>query len=269
VNLYKIRLGLIHSRYYAMESFTMHLFKALLLSLVVVASPVLFANHSTDAKLPQVKPSEAKSTEAEPTEAELERWFNSDDFNPPEFKQVEVNDGILFFLTKPPLKPVHHHQNTLTLYQNSLNNGWVKLEQCHSNLDRVAALQVMFNKNKVRDINITKALSIEKAWVENNSVQLENIHDNAVLCIQAWSKALVKNKDGSYGLSNGPFMRKFLDGYYPIHVTININFKATDLKLVQFKPMVQSGFNVTQTPQSINMDAWFEGRLKTQLTFVN
>ena len=232
----------------------MHLIKIFLLSLFMLSTQSILsiAPHASGL-----------------SEEELERWLNNDDPNPPQFQNVEVNNGELLFLDKKPLKPVHHHRNSLTLYKNSLRDGWVKLEQCHRNMDRVPRIQVMFNKKRIRDIKITKTSSIRKAWVEKNTVQLEGVTDNAVLCIEAWSKALVKNDDGSFRLNNGPFMRKFLDGYYPIHVTIDVNFKDTDLELVFIEPRAQSGFEVTQTAKTVNVDAWFEGRLKTSLTFTN
>lgn len=232
----------------------MQLLKIVLLSLALVASYSLFGQVVSANSL---------------TEEELERWFNSDDPNPPEFKQVEINNGDLYFLNKKPDKPVHHHRNTLTVYSNSLTDGWVKLEQCHVNLDRVSRAQVMFSKKRIRDIKIINSDSIGSAWVENNSVQLENVKDNALLCVEAWSKALTKNEDGSYRLISGPFMRKFLDGYFPIHVTINVDFKATNLKLVLVEPFAQDGFTVSRTAKTVNLDAWFEGRLKTELTFIN
>ena len=203
------------------------------------------------------------------TEEEMERWLNSDDLNPPNYTKVEVNNGELFFLETKPNKKVHHHHNTFTIYKNSLNDGWIKLEQCHGNIDQVPRLQVVFNKKTIRDIRITKASDIGKSWVEGNSVQLENVEDKATLCIEAWSKALIKNTEGMFTLSNGPFMRKFLDGYFPIHVTIDVDYKDTNLQLVQIDPAAQDGFRITQTDKSINLDAWFEGRLKTNLTFMN
>ncbi len=203
------------------------------------------------------------------TEEEMERWLNSDDLEPPNYQKVDVNEGDLFFLTEKPLKPVHHHHNTFTLYKTSLKDGWIKLQQCHSNMDRVPRVQVVFNKERIRDITVVKSDAIEKAWVEKNTVQLENVKDNARLCIEAWSKALFKNKDGSYRLTNGPFMRKFLDGYFPIHVTIDVDFSATSLQLVSIEPAAQSGFKVSQTAKTVSLDAWFEGRLKTKLTFAN
>lgn len=232
----------------------MRLFKIVLISLVFV-----FSHYFTSQIV------SANSL----TEAALEKWFKSDDPNPPEFQQVESNDGDLFFLNKKPEKPVHHHRNSLTVYPNSLKDGWVKLEQCHVNLDRVARVQIMFSKKRVRNIKIINSDSIGRAWVEDNSVQLENVKDNALVCVEAWSKALTKNADGSYRLINGPFMRKFLDGYFPIHVTINVDFKATDLKLVLVEPLAQDGFKVSKTAKTVNLDAWFEGRLKTELTFIN
>lgn len=232
----------------------MRLFKIVLISLVFVTShyfttQIVFADSLT--------------------EAELEKWFNNDDPNPPEFQQAETNDGDLFFLNKKPNKPVHHHRNSLTVYSNSLKDGWVKLEQCHINLDRVARVQILFSKKRIRNIKIINSDSIGKAWVENNSVQLENVKNNALVCIEAWSKALTKNADGSYQLTSGPFMRRFLDGYFPIHVSINVDFKATDLKLVLVEPLAQNGFKISKTAKTVNMDAWFEGRLKTELTFIN
>jgi len=236
-----------------METLTMHLFKiisftsALLLALTF--SPFIAANSLT--------------------EEEMERWLNSDDLDPPNYQKVDVNEGDLFFLTTKPSKPVHHHHNMFTLYKTSLKNGWIKLQQCHSNMDRVPRVQVVFNKERIRDIKVIKSDAIEKAWVENNTVQLENVKDNARLCIEAWSKALFKNRDGSYRLTNGPFMRKFLDGYFPIHVTIDVDFSATSLQLVSVEPAAQRGFKVKQTAKTVSLDAWFEGRLKTKLTFVS
>ncbi len=203
------------------------------------------------------------------TEEEMERWLNSDDLEPPNYQKVEVNEGVLFFLTEKPLKSVHHHHNSFTLYKTSLKDGWIKLQQCHSNMDRVPRVQVVFNKERIRDIKVVKSDAIEKAWVEKNTVQLENVKDNARLCIEAWSRALFKNKDGSYRLTNGPFMRKFLDGYFPIHVTIDVDFTATTLKLVSVEPAAQGGFKVSQTAKTVSIDTLFEGRLKTKLTFAN
>jgi len=196
---------------------------------------------------------------------ELERWFNSDSMDPPRYTQV--NDGHLQFLARAPKENLHHHHNALTIFPSSLQDGWIGIQQCHTNLDRVPAAQVLFNKDRVRDIRIVSYENMEKAWVEDASVQMTNITANARLCIQASSRALIRNVDGSFSLRNGPFMRRFLDGYYPIRVSLDLDFATTDLQLVNITPAPQTGFAVRQGDGSVHVDALFEGKLQTEFRF--
>lgn len=198
---------------------------------------------------------------------ELERWFNSNSMEPPRYK--EVNDGELVFLDKPPEKVPHHHHNSLTIQPTSLQDGWIILEQCHTNLAQVEAAQVVFNKERVRDITILSYRNMERAWVEDASVQMTNIKADAKLCIKASSRALVHNADGTYSLRNGPFMRRYLDGYFPIRVSLDLNYAATGLKLVRMHPAAQAGYKVTQGDGTLHIDALFEGRLETEFQFRN
>ena len=201
------------------------------------------------------------------TEQQAEAWLESDDPTPPDYKPVVVNEGVLDFLPTPPAKPVHHHHNILTIYPRSLQSGWVKLAQCHNNMDRVPLAQVVFNRLTVKGLRILKAEHIAKAWVDGASVQLEDVNAGAQLCIEARSRSLQQNPDGSYTLRNGPFMRKFLDGYYPLHVTVEVRFANTGLQLERVSPAAQAGFKVQTASERVSLDAWFEGRLQTELTF--
>lgn len=203
----------------------------------------------------------------EMTAEELEKWFASDDMQPPVLRVDDVNEGELVFLNTLPVKKVHHHQNKLTIEPQSLKNGWVKLQQCHNNLDKVSRTQILFRKEKIRQLQIVSYHNIEKAWVENNTIQLKNISANAQLCISAISQALIANEDGSFSLRNGPFMRRFLDGYYPMHVTMDIFISGTGLQLSSISPISQDGFRVWQNTEQVGYEAWFEGRLKTELRF--
>lgn len=199
------------------------------------------------------------------TQEELERWFNSNSMEPPRYK--EVNEGQLVFLADNHDASLHHHHNSLTIYPNSLQDGWILLEQCHRNIDKVAAAQILFKQGRVKDIRITKQQNIGKAWVEEASVQMENISENAVLCIQAYSHSLIQNNDGSFSLRNGPFMRRFLDGYFPIRVSLDLNFSQTNLVLTSFTPKIQSGFQLVQDPGRVHVDTVFEGKLQTEFHF--
>ena len=209
----------------------------------------------------------AQVSAQEITAEQLEKWFASDDIEPPVFQNIDVNEGELVFLQTKPLDDIHHHQNKIIIEPESLQNGWVKFQQCHNNLDKVARAQILFKKKKVKQLKIVSYKNIEQAWVENNTIQLKDIHKNAELCVTAESQALIANKDGSYSLRNGPFMRRFLDGYYPLHVTMNVSFKGTGLYLKSTSPLPQHGFDVLQKTEHVSYEAWFEGRLKTELRF--
>ena len=199
------------------------------------------------------------------TQEELERWFNSNSMEPPRYK--EVNDGQLVFLADNHDTTLHHHHNSLTIFPNSLQDGWIFLEQCHSNIDKVPAAQILFKQGRVKDLKITLQKNINKAWVEDASVQMEDIKENAILCIQAKSHSLVHNGDGSFSLRNGPFMRRFLDGYYPIRVSLDLNYSKTNLVLTNFTPKVQNGFELVQDHGKVHVDTVFEGKLQTEFHF--
>ncbi len=203
----------------------------------------------------------------EPSMVELERWLESDELLPPTVSTDQVNEGTLVFLTRRPARQVHHHQNHLVIDADSLLNGWVRLKQCHEHLDRVPRAQIMYNRDRIRDLQIISSGNIEQSWVENNTVQLRNVQEKARLCVQAWTRALKSNGDGSYSLRNGPFMRRFLDGYYPMRVSMQIDYATSGLQLIAMKPVRQQGFDVTEQEGSLAFDAWFEGRLKTEFLF--
>lgn len=141
------------------------------------------------------------------------------------------------------------------------------MEQCHTNLDKVAAVQVVFAKDRVRDIELVSFSNMGKAWVEGPTVQMTDIKANARLCMKAWTRALFINDDGSYSLRNGPFMRRFLDGYFPLRVSMVIDFAGTGLKPTLVSPTRQKGFDIWHKKDRIGFDAVFEGKLRTEFSF--
>jgi len=124
----------------------------------------------------------------------------------------EVNEGGLRFLETAPAKPVHHHQNHIRIDSDSLNSGWVTLSQCHDHLDAVPRAQITFREGFVRDLKVDRFTLIEDAWIEGASVQLRNVEPGARLCLSAQTRALRNTGNGYFNLTNGPYMRKFLDG---------------------------------------------------------
>ena len=184
------------------------------------------------------------------------------------FKDVsEVSDGDLRFLLTAPDHQVHHQRNRITLSQDSLKTGWVQLDQCHHSLDAVATSQIVFSKNRVRHLRVVRSENIGRAWVVNNTVQMEDIQHEALLCLTTESRALNNDAPGRYVLHNGPYQRRFLDGYYPMRVSLTVNLGDSGLKYVSVDPPVQPGFSFHLGANEIGYDTWFEGRLITNISF--
>lgn len=202
---------------------------------------------------------------AEQTTEEEDAWWAQFE----ERSADDVNDGELVFLSELPAgsKPVHHHSNIMRLEAASLETGWIQLEQCHRNLDQVEKAQIVYRAERIRNLHITRAENMQAAWVEGHTVQLTHIKADAELCIQAQSRTLWHQPDGSYLLRNGPFMRNYLDGYYPMRVTLKVEYPTELLAFDSMQPEPQVGLNLEQAAQALNINTLFEGRLLTQLRF--
>jgi hypothetical protein len=178
------------------------------------------------------------------------------------------NRGALNLLGTAPEGRVHHHENQITVAASSLDDGWVTLRQCHQDIDRVGRAQILYNAATTRDIEIESQSNIAETWVEGASVQLRHIQPEAELCIRARSQMLRILEDGSYVLENGPFMRRYLDGYFPMRVTVAVDWGDLDLALADSEPAPQPGFTVTESQHGVVIETTFEGRLKTALRLV-
>jgi hypothetical protein len=194
-----------------------------------------------------------------------EQWPETDF----EAQALAVNEGDLEFLSEVPekLPPVLH--NRLTISPQSLKDGWIDMVQCHKRLDPVARAQVLYHPRRTRNIRILSSRNVQRAWVEKNSVQLENITADARLCVQAQVKSLYSNFNGSYSMRNGPFLRKFLDGYYPMRMTMDVTFPKGKLSFEAINPQAQNGFTVQYEDNTMNIDALFVGELEIEIYFTD
>lgn len=191
---------------------------------------------------------------------QLEDWFNGNG-------AAGVNEGTLTFLATSPPKPVHHHQNRIRITPDSLISGWTELEQCHDHLDAVPVSQITFREGYVRGLRILETRAIGKAWVEGASVQLLDVSPGARLCLAVQTRALKDSGNGYFTLNNGPYMRKFLDGYYPMQVSLQLKYPEQLLQVIDISPADQQGFHIRQEKGLINIEALFEGELRTQVQF--
>jgi len=184
------------------------------------------------------------------------------------FKGVsDVNMGGLTFLTEAPKAPVHHHQNQITLSAASLIDGWAKLEQCHRHLDAVPDMQIVYGRDRIRNLAIQRSENIGRTWVHENTVQMQNVTHDALICISAETRALEINGNNRFSLTNGPYMRRFLDGYYPMQVSMQVHMQAPGLRFFAIDPAPQTGFTVVHSADEVAYEAFFEGELRTRIEF--
>ena len=201
----------------------------------------------------------------QPSPEALEKWFASDDPAPPEIQ--DVNEGELHFFTTPPDKRVPAMLNEITISPASMETGWVNIKQCHQNLDPINAVEVVYRYHQMRELQIISSERINKAWVEGQSVQLEDVQHGGSLCVSLQARILYPDGESRFALRNGPFERKFLDGYFPLHVMLTVHYPAQQIQFVTCKPKPTAGFELIHSIGQVHIDTWFEGKLLTELTF--
>ncbi len=203
-------------------------------------------------------------------EAEWEdAWEAAEERARLEKKASEVNEGELEFLQQEPDPESARMVKRLELDKDSLSGGWARMHQCHHNLDPAAAVQIVYNEERTRDIRITRREGVGQAEVDGPSVQMKDIERGASLCVEAQVLAILPHPDkAGYIVDNGPFMRRFLDGYYPMQVRLEVNWPEEMLAFEQSSPPAQPGLDIEANDQGVTLDAHFEGRLESRLHLV-
>ncbi len=179
----------------------------------------------------------------------------------------DINQGELVFLNHPPKRPPYVQEMQVVINEDSLKTGWVQTSQCHYRLDRLPALEVVFSPGKVRKLRILRTQNIGRAWVEGSSVQVEQIGADAVLCIFSENRTLQPTGLGGFEWRAGPYMRRFFDGYFPVHLKLHVLYPNSQVQLSSLEPSVLQLKSVRQ-PGQLDVDVLFEGRLSILMHLV-
>ncbi len=194
---------------------------------------------------------------------DLEDWLDSND----DVAVQSVNEGELVFLTGSQTHRVLQTRNWLNITATSLQTGWVGLQQCQVNLDPVAAVEVVYRYHGLRNLQVVSTRNVGRAGVEGNSVQLEDVTEGGEVCIRAEVQVLRPAATDGYLLQSGPFHRRFLDGYYPVHLDYRVRWPADLLRLDSVRPEQQTGFGLRVQQGELVIDTLFEGKLTIEVTF--
>lgn len=183
------------------------------------------------------------------------------------FDIFDINEGELEFITRPLKTAPHHHSTHISITANSLKTGWIGNKQCHYNLQTVPAMEIVFRRGYVRNIEIQRSENIGRAWVDDATVQLENVKNKAVVCITSETKSFKKNGDqGQFVWFGGPYMKKFLDGYFPMKVSIAIDYPSKLLSLERLLPQAVE-LKAVKLPGHVRLTVMFEGILMLESYF--
>ncbi|WP_127470042.1 hypothetical protein [Thiomicrorhabdus aquaedulcis] len=158
-------------------------------------------------------------------------------------------------------------KNDLKIDHNSLASGWIDFSQCHYQLDPISKVEVAYNAQRTRNLNVVSSQGIEQAITQENVVVLSNVSRGAHICIKGQSQTLIRVANG-FAVQRGPYMRKFFDGYFPMIVEENISLTAP-ARLTTHTPTHITGL---QKPSSQPQTAYqftyaFEGQLKPYYEF--
>ncbi len=197
------------------------------------------------------------------SEEELEDWFNDDS----EPSIDDVNQGQLIFISPLADKNILSSEAIMTITDNSLKTGMVSLQQCYRNLDPVAEMEVVYSYKNMKQLRIVSVGNIADARVVGSSIQLQDVTASAFVCVAAEVQLLENTAEDSYVLSYGPYYRRFLDGYYPYHVTVIIDYPERHLRYADVSPIPRPLFELVKQPGKLIMDTWFEGVLLVNITF--
>lgn len=194
-------------------------------------------------------------------------WLHSDAEHP----ATTVNEGEIEFFATEAAQPEHQQTMRVTLTGQSITSGWVAVEQCHEALDRVDRLEIVFHPERTRDLQVLEYHNIGKAWREGPRVIVRHVRPHSRICLRSESRVLrpLQSHDSTalFEIVNGPFMRRFLDGYYPLTLALEVVYPQEILQLRDARPLAQPGWEIQRYSGRVSLHGRFAGKLSTRLQF--
>lgn len=157
-------------------------------------------------------------------------------------------------------------KNTLKIDADSLKTGWIEFSQCHFQLDPVPKIEVAYHPQNTRNLKVIDYQGIEQARALKHQVLLVNVTRGAQVCIQGESRTLALLESGFY-IQRGPYMRKFLDGYYPMIVEETIELNKLKAVLVKQSPTNPGAQELISDSNHYRFRYSFEGQLRPYYEF--
>ena len=158
-------------------------------------------------------------------------------------------------------------KNSLEINTQSLKTGWLEFSQCHYQLDPVPKIEVTYNPKHTRNLKILSYQDIDEATALKDAVVLMNVKRGAQVCIQGESQTLTP-LDNGFSVQRGPYMRKFLDGYYPMIVEESIKLNLLNARLIKQTPVKPEKTQKDSDGSLYHFNYAFEGQLRPYYEFL-
>ena len=178
---------------------------------------------------------------------------------------VTPYDETLVLIDAPAPGDLYRIRNQVILTADSLHSGWIRIEQCHENLDPVPDLQIVYRPGRIDWIRLRGHSNIGRVRIEDLSVQLQDIQPGARLCLTLRKRMSNGEREGEYRLSHGPFYRQFLDGYYPMQLIYRLDYPAGRATAGLLNREQISGTDIRESAGRLEVEAHFAGRFKLDL----
>lgn len=215
------------------------------------------------------------------TQAEMDISQDLSDLTPEERAWLEddsaldamtVNDGQINWVSADQTTGKYYLENKITVIPDSLKTGWVRFIQCHNQLDPFYKVEVQYHSENTRNLQVQSHDLIDKVNIDNvnQAAVLIEVKKGAKVCISGESKTMKANDKG-YVIQRGPYMRKFLDGYYPMYLKESLDWSQTPIELEQTNIQTQPGrsFQYSQANKTLTAEYWFEGRLMPTYEYID
>lgn len=176
-----------------------------------------------------------------------------------------VGEGQIRFLKTKPDPNTYTYESRVRIQEASLDSGVVQIQTCHKQLDPIRKVVILFNQDRIRDIQVRSIDGIAMAEVKGNRVTLSEVQKGGSICIDLQSRALDSLGNGLYQLNAGPLMRRLFDGYLPM--TANMKFSWPDklLTVQETNPARQDGVTIKSTIDGLEMDLVFAGKMTAKI----
>jgi hypothetical protein len=92
-----------------------------------------------------------------------------------------VGEGQIRYLKNRPDPSAYTYESKVTISKASLESGVVEIQTCHKQLDPIRKVVILFNKDRIKDIQVRSLDGIAMAEVRNNQVILRVVQF-ALIC---------------------------------------------------------------------------------------